>query len=196
MGFRTTQLIYVVAKLGVVDRLEDGPQEVSVLASAVGADPRALRRLLRALASLEIFAETPDGRFALTPLAQTLRSDGPEPLRDLAVLYGDEWLWNAYGKTLHSVMTGLPAFDRMHGQTFYSYLNLHPEAAATFDRGMTAYSERETAAILAAYDFGDDSNVVDVGGGRGRCWQRSCERIRGCAPSCSIKRASSSAPGT
>ena len=83
------------------------------------------------------------------------------------MFYGDEWLWNAYGKTFHSVMTGLPAFDRVHGQTFYSYLNLHPEAAVTFDRGMTAYSERETAAILAAYDFGDDSNVVDVGGGQG-----------------------------
>ena len=69
MGFRTTQLIHVAAKLGIADRLEDGPQEVAVLASAVGADPRALRRLLRALASLEIFAETPDGRFALTPLA-------------------------------------------------------------------------------------------------------------------------------
>jgi precorrin-6B methylase 2 len=64
-------------------------------------------------------------------------------------------------------MTGLPAFDRVHGQTFYSYLNLHPEAAAAFDRGMTAYSQRETAAILAAYDFGDDSNVIDLGGGQG-----------------------------
>ena len=64
-------------------------------------------------------------------------------------------------------MTGLPAFDRVHGQMFYSYLDLHPDAATAFDRGMTAYSELETAAILGAYDFGSSSNVVDVGGGQG-----------------------------
>jgi len=167
IGFRTTQLVYVAAKLGIADLLEDGPKEASALASAVGADAGALNRLMRALASLEIFAQRPDGRFELTPLARTLRSHAPGSLRDLAMLYGDDWVWDAYGNMLHSVMTGLPAFDRVHGQTFYSYLDLHADAATAFDRGMTAYSELETAAILGAYDFGNSSNVVDVGGGQG-----------------------------
>jgi O-methyltransferase domain/Dimerisation domain len=167
MGFRTTQLVHVAAKLGIADLLKDGPQEASAMATAVGAHPRALYRLLRALTSLGIFAETIDGRFQLTPLAHTLRSDIPGSLRDLALLYGDEWVWTAYGRTLYSVTSGLPAFDLVHGQTLFEYLHLHPQAASTFDRGMTAYSEQEAAAVLGAYDFSDVSNVVDVGGGQG-----------------------------
>jgi len=43
-------------------------------------------RVLRALASLVIFAETDPHRFALTELAQPLRSDVPGSLRASAVL--------------------------------------------------------------------------------------------------------------
>lgn len=167
MGFRETQLIYAAAKLGIADVLKDGPREVSAMAGAVGAHPRALYRLLRALASLGIFAETTDGRFQLTAFAQTLRSDVPGSLRGLALLYGDEWLWHAYGSTLYSITTGLPAFDLVHGQPLFEYLQLHPEAASTFNQAMTGYSELESAAVLAAYDFADTAKLVDVGGGQG-----------------------------
>lgn len=167
MGFRTTQLIHVAAKLGIADVLKDGPQDASALARAVGAHPRALYRLLRALASLGIFAETTDGRFQITPLAQTLRSDTPRSLRDLALLYGDAWVWDVYGRTLHSVVTGLPAFDRVHGRTLFEHLQRDAEAASAFDRGMTAYSEQESLAILGAYDFTDAVHLIDVGGGQG-----------------------------
>ena len=70
MGFRTTQIIYAAAKLGIADLLKDGPQDASAMANVIGAHPRALYRLLRALASLGIFAETTDGRFQLTAFAQ------------------------------------------------------------------------------------------------------------------------------
>ena len=167
MGFRTTQIIYAAAKLGIADLLKDGPQDASAMASVIGVHPRALYRLLRALASLGFFAETIDGRFQLTAFAQTLRSDVPGSLRGLALLFGDEWLWRAYGMTLHSVTTGLPAFDLVHGQALFEYLQRHPEAASTFDQAMTANSEQESTAVLAAYDFSDAVNLVDVGGGQG-----------------------------
>lgn len=76
MGFRTTQLMRAAARLGIADRISrNGPQDAVALATDTGADPRALRRLLRALASLGVFAARPDGRFQLTPIAETLRSD-------------------------------------------------------------------------------------------------------------------------
>ena len=67
MGFRNTQMIYVAAKLGIADRLDAGALTTEALAKAVGAEPRALYRLLRALASIGIFVETERGAFALTP---------------------------------------------------------------------------------------------------------------------------------
>jgi hypothetical protein len=92
MGFRVTQLLHVAAKLGVADHLHT-PRTPDELASRVGADPGALHRILRALASLGIFSERTDVAFTLTPLPELLRSDAPGSLRGAALIYGEEWLW-------------------------------------------------------------------------------------------------------
>lgn len=66
-SMRVTQLIYVAATLGIADLLKDGPKSSAELAATVSVDPHALYRVLRALASQGIFAETGDSHFALTP---------------------------------------------------------------------------------------------------------------------------------
>jgi len=52
--------------LGVPDRLAAGPRSAAALAAEVGADPDALRRVLRGLVTGGVLAEHGDGRFALT----------------------------------------------------------------------------------------------------------------------------------
>jgi hypothetical protein len=167
MGFRATQLIYVAAKLGLADHLRQGPQSPQLLAQAVGANQQALYRLLRALASVGLFAEMADGAFALTPLAEPLQADVAGSLRSLALLYGEEWIWQAYGRMLYSVQTGQPAFEHTHGQPLYDYLRDHETAGELFHQAMSGYSGQEAAAILDAYDFAGVTKVVDVGGGHG-----------------------------
>jgi SAM-dependent methyltransferase len=166
MGFRMTQLLYVAAKLNLADQLANAPQEAEQLALAVGVDPPSLRRVLRALASVGLLVET-NGTFALTLLGELLRTDVPGSVHGVAALYGEEWLWRAYGRMLHSVQTGQPAFAHVHGVSFYEYLNQEPEAAVEFQQAMSEYSRLETAAIVAAYDFSGRATVVDVGGGQG-----------------------------
>lgn len=95
-GGLVAQLIRVVAQLGVADVLAEGPKSSAELATRVGAHPRALYRVLRALASAGIFAETPDGQFELTPLALPLQVAAPESLQALAIMWG-ELLWRPYG---------------------------------------------------------------------------------------------------
>lgn len=73
-GYWLTQALSVAAKLGVADLLKDGPQSSDDLAAATQSHPRALYRLLRALASVGVFAESDGHRFSLTPLAECLRS--------------------------------------------------------------------------------------------------------------------------
>src|SRR5688572_10786179 len=107
MGFRNTQLVYVAARLGIADILARGPKTPTEVGAEVGAEPGALYRVLRALASLGIFADAPDGTFTMTPLAEALCSAAEGSLRDVAVLYGDEWLWRGYGRMQHMlVVTG------------------------------------------------------------------------------------------
>jgi SAM-dependent methyltransferase len=166
MGFRLTQLLYVAATLHLADRLADAPHTAASLARTVGADESALRRVLRALVGVGILVET-DGTFALTPLGQMLRRDVPGSLHGLAVIYGDDWLWGAYGQMLHSVMTGESAFAHVHGMPFYEHLDRNSHAEAQFQQAMATYSRLEAAAIAEAYDFAAASIVVDVGGGEG-----------------------------
>jgi hypothetical protein len=65
MGFRNSQLLHVAAALDLADHLAPAAREPTQLATAIGVDPGALRRLLRALSALGLVAER-DGMFALT----------------------------------------------------------------------------------------------------------------------------------
>ena len=118
-----TQLIHVAATLGVADLMCDGPKHSHELAASLKVDPEALYRVLRALASIGIFEEADPGCFALTTQAEPLRRDVPGSLRASAILYGEPWFWRACGDLLHSVRTGQPAFDHVHGESLFAYLD-------------------------------------------------------------------------
>ncbi len=165
-GYWHTQAIYVAVKLGVADLLRDGPRSAAELAAATGTEPRALYRLLRALSSLGIFAEQDGQRFALTPMAECLRTDAAESVRSLAIVRG-EWQYEAWGRLLGSVQTGRPAFEQLHRMPLFEYLSRHPEKGRLFDEAMTGVHGLETAAMLEAYDFSGFATLADVGGGNG-----------------------------
>jgi hypothetical protein len=166
-GCWISQALYVAAKLGIADLLQEGPQSCTRLAEATQTHAGALYRVLRALASVGVFAEDEAGRFSLTPLAELLRTDAPGSLRAFAIMLGAPEHWRAWEGVLHSVHTGQPAFDHVFGMPLFEYFPTHPEAARIFDDAMTSRSSQENTAIIAAYDFTAAHTVVDVGGGQG-----------------------------
>ena len=62
-GYWISQAIYAAAHFGIADLLKDGPASATDLAIASGTRPQLLYRLLRALASVGIFAEETDQQF-------------------------------------------------------------------------------------------------------------------------------------
>ena len=50
-------------------------RDVDVLADNVGAHPDTLRRLMRALATVGVYDETPDGRYVNSDIGDMLRAD-------------------------------------------------------------------------------------------------------------------------
>src|SRR5215472_14580590 len=62
-GYISSQAIYVAAKLGLADFIGDVPKTLEELAHGTKTHAPSLRRLLRALASLGIFAENGNGNF-------------------------------------------------------------------------------------------------------------------------------------
>jgi hypothetical protein len=157
------QCCYAVAKLGVPDLLADGPRSVDDLAELCGADPDALARLLRGMASIGLFRRTAPRTYALTSVTECLRSDVPHSLRQMAVLDGEE-VFRSFADILHTMRTGAPAFDMIYGEPFYDYLNANHEVAATFAEAMNA---NQVPTALASCDLSDVGTLVDVGGGSG-----------------------------
>jgi SAM-dependent methyltransferase len=167
VGFWASQAVAAAARLGLADHLHDRPRTADELAAATGTHAPSLARLLRALAGAGVFRED-RGRFALTPLGETLRTGVPGSLRGMimAVLGGEHY--RAWGGLLHSVETGRTAFDHIHGMPVFDYYARHPEEAAIFNDAMTSGSAVVESAVLEAFDFSPYRKVVDVGGGHGR----------------------------
>jgi hypothetical protein len=165
-GYWVSQAIYVAAKLGIADLLTSGPKTCDELAEATDCHPQSLHRVLRALSSTGIFTETTSASFALTPMAEFLRSDHPGSMRALACMYAEEQ-YRAWGDLLHSVKTGQRAFDNMFGADYFAYLASHPESEQVFNRAMTGWTNQLVAGAVDAYDFSGFKTVVDVGGGHG-----------------------------
>jgi hypothetical protein len=166
-GYRETQLLYVVAKLRIADRLAQGPKSARQLATESGANADALYRVLRVLAGLGVFHEIAGGEFELTQASQLLRSDAAGSLHALAVTYGEPWWWQAWGKTLDCVQHGATAFELHHGRNIFDFLQDDPAAAAVFNANMAATTASSASAIVSAADWEFTRTVVDVGGGRG-----------------------------
>ncbi|WP_243274700.1 methyltransferase [Streptomyces albus subsp. chlorinus] len=174
-----SQLLIAVAELGVADEAGDSPRHVDELAAATGSDSNALYRALRALASVGVFTEVTPRHFALTPLAETLRSDVPGSMRDLARYVGMPERQRAFTHVIHSLRTGKPSFDHLHGQDWWSYFADHPELGALFNGAMSSMSRMVGSATLDSYDLSDVNLLVDVGGGRGVLAGTLAERYPG-----------------
>ncbi|MGH7998640.1 MAG: methyltransferase [Brasilonema sp.] len=167
IGVCVSQSIYVAAKLGIADLLKDGAKSSDELATLTDVDAESLYRVLRALSSINIFAEDENRQFKLTPLAEYLQTDVPGSMRAFAMFIGDPWHLQVWGDILHSVKTGKIAFENVYGMEISQYLRQYPEIAQIVNKAMTSLTSSLMPAVLASYDFSPISKIVDVGGGHG-----------------------------
>ena len=167
IGKWISQALGTVVAIGVADQLRNGARRCSDIARTARVSEDGLYRLLRALASVGVFAESADRRFKLTPMGQFLRRDHPESVAGYALFTAHDSTWRPWGRLDYSVKTGLPAFDAVFGAPIFEYLSGHPETAAVFDAAMTSISAREASATCDAYDFKGAKTVMDVAGGHG-----------------------------
>jgi hypothetical protein len=166
-GYWLSQAVYVAAKLGLADLMRDGPRSCQELAAVTGTDSQCLFRLMRALSAARIFVHTQSDHFALATAGKRLQKDSPGSQRAIIMTLG-EVHYQAWGNLLHSVRTGSTGFESTFGTSLFAYLQSSPEAADTFNKGMSDVASMLAYAVLLAYDFSQISSLVDVGGGQGQ----------------------------
>ncbi|THD69211.1 methyltransferase [Robertkochia marina] len=166
-GYAINQALYTAAKLDLAELIASH-QNMSVedLAAKAGAQPKALYRLLRALASVGVFRENEEGQFLMTPMAECLRYAHPQSVKAMALGIG-KVMYPAFQELLYSVKTGKGGFEVHHGMPVFEYFNVHQDEAKIFDRMMTDIHGGETRPMIDTYDFSGFKTIVDVGGGNG-----------------------------
>jgi len=166
-GFWIARAVYVTAKLSIPDLLEHGPKSAAELAAETKTHAQSLYRVLRALASVGVLAEA-GGKFALTPLSETLQTNRPGSLRAFALTELGEEHYPAWGELLHSVKTGEIAFDHHFGMDIWAFFSQNSENAKIFNDAMSGVTAAANEAIVSSYDFSGIKKLVDVGGGHGQ----------------------------
>ncbi|WP_043263253.1 methyltransferase [Streptomyces sp. CT34] len=168
-GAACAAAVRAAARLRVADALGEQPAGVAELAAAVDTEPRALRRLLRALACYGIFEETADGEFAHTEMSRLLRDDAPNSLRYISLWCTEPWTWAAWPRLDEAVRSGRSIFDDLYGKGFFDYLHQDArDSAQVFDRAMTTSSKQSAQDIAELLDLTGVSSVADIGGGQGQ----------------------------
>jgi hypothetical protein len=166
-GKFVSRAIATAANLGVADVIAGGVHEVEDIAAKVNVPADPLYRMLRALTVVGIFEELPGKRFENTEVGALLRSDAPTSMRAMAQWIGCDAGWLAWSGLDHSVKTGAPGFDEVHGAQVFEYFAKHPETGRIFHAAMTSLSAYSGHAVAKAYDFREVGKLVDVGGGHG-----------------------------
>lgn len=166
-GLRASQALYVAAKLKIADHLASKPLRSEDLAVITGADAGALRRLMRALCALGVFAESGTGEFSLNPTAELLRSDAPGSFRAVVLFMAGGVRWRCWSDLLGTVHAGGGGAERSLGMGLFDFYAAHPEESEIHDQAMRSLSAAQCAAVLRAMDFSQAGTLVDVGGGTG-----------------------------
>jgi hypothetical protein len=167
LGKWVSNAISAAAHFGIADHLESGPKSLTELASLTGTEERPLYRLLRANASVGVFTELEDGRFAQTPLSDPLRSNAKPCVRNMAMMLTDDWHIRAWEQLPWCVETGKPASYKLYGMGMFDWMGQHPEKTGNFNNAMTDLSQGDAAVVVQSYDFSRFEHIVDVAGGHG-----------------------------
>jgi hypothetical protein len=157
--------LYVACDLNISDILKErGGLSIDQLSSVLGANPKALKKLIGFLIQQGFFKEEV-GLIYNNEESETLCQGHDSGLRAF-FLHDDKTRWNSYGQLGSSVLSGKPSFDELYGKSYFEYLKDKPELSLRFDQAMNVISESEE--IMISKNFVLSGSVIDVGGGQGK----------------------------
>src|SRR5215471_3127581 len=155
MGGWIARAISDVSRLNIPDILKKHGAAMSaaeLVASGIAVHANTLERVMRACASVGVFAEGADGRFGPTPLSDVLTMDSPRSLKVLAQEMGGLWLrlWTALPD---AIRTGQRQSRQILGMEWWDFLKSNPEEMATFGEAMKSNSLNSLQGVLEKCDF-------------------------------------------
>ena len=165
-AYWVSQAVGTFAELGFADLLAAGPASARELAARVGTDADATYRLCRTLAALGVLSLT-DGKLALTPLGETLRSDVPQSMRDMARAQTMPGHWLPWGRFRDAIRTGIRQTGAALGSEIFGHYAKHADEREAFFGAMHGLSSLVAKEAPRVFDASQHRVVCDVGGAAG-----------------------------
>ena len=157
-GFMASRALLTAYELGVFEALSKDEKNSLEVSWAIGADPRATDRLLRALVTMKLLELRPDRKFALSAAAAEFLVPGKPGF--MGGLGHTNNLWKTWATLTEAVRQG----EKVAGP------QATPRDAAWVENFITAmhvFSLPFAADTIAQLDLPDARRMLDVGGGPG-----------------------------
>ncbi|MDH7571600.1 MAG: methyltransferase [Armatimonadota bacterium] len=157
-AFQQSRVLITAAQLDLFTLLSSGPQSVQTLAARLGANRRALTRVLDAVVAMGLLEKSGE-TYRNTPAAQAFLVRGaPESM--LAALEHMGNMWERWGRLTEIVRTGKPAALPRVDDRGDAFLE-------SFLGAMDALARHAAPQVAAAVGLSGVRRLLDVGGGAG-----------------------------
>lgn len=176
-AFRRSKTMFAAVKLGVFDRLEDGPADAAKLASVLDAQTESLERLLDACTGLGLLRKQ-DGRYANEPVAAQYLCRSSEHALTGYILYSNDVLFQVWAHLEDAVREGSHRWKQTFGLTgpIFDHFFQTEESMRTFLMGMHGFGVLSSPQVAAAFDLSRFRRFVDLGGATGHLAIAACEQ--------------------
>lgn len=163
-GAQVTAILQAGVELGVFDRIAEGKNDASSIATAIGASERGTRILVDALAALGLVEQDGSGYRLSPPAATFLVSTEPAYLGAMVRIMAGEWSWIAYPRLAEAVRSGGTVLEENVETPEFSFW----ETFAASSTGVAGPAAHAVAEILAPWARERDPlEVLDIACGSG-----------------------------
>ncbi len=164
----TRNAMRVAATLGIPDLIQAGVNKSRAIAEAANTHEDATSRLLRHLVARGVFAESKLSKLSLTPMSTLLTTDHPMSRKaEFDVAGVGPKLELALSDMLHSIRTGKPAYEKVHGKSLWEQMGESVALTAAFDTEMEQHARSNGTSLLQRVNWDGVRTVIDIGGGTG-----------------------------
>lgn len=166
-AFFATRVAAALVELGVLDAIGDGERTASELAAELDLDADNLHRTLRLAAAQRLVRINGDGRFRLTDVGRTFRSDASPTLAPWILNLTTEATQRPWSELAETIRVGGATFPRVYGESIWQHYADNPAEERLFATAMRELSAAPLAWIVERYPWPERGVVADVAGGSG-----------------------------
>lgn len=162
VGFWKTQAVRVAAELRLFNYLPATSEQV---AEKTSLPLDGAHRLLRGLWELDL-VQFLDAQWVVTETGALLCDESPSAMTQVVSHWGIEH-YAAWTRLKEALATGEAAFDKMYGQSFFTYLTKQPGRLENYHRAMQGYAKHDYACLINYIRSAEGAHIIDAGGGTG-----------------------------